>query len=384
MEPLYEEGSKEDVDGAFFRARLKCELIQGNITEKEVIKQFEARFMEGVSGIDTESPNSALEMNKLLDYYNVAYSIGKLLNDSKKLEKERGYFTEHIVPRLVYIFQSVPYSFMTQDVNFLCAELFVNTEPFLNGVGAKEDFLFKMLICRQPITYIHSLMVSKIAILIAQELLEVNPEQLIGACGIEHVEELLARRAEVLSYIGHCGILHDVGKCGIAEVINQQRRKLSREEFDIIKNHPQKGVALLNKDEAFAPYYDVILGHHKYYDGKGGYPAEFDNTKSPIRGVIDLISIADCVDAATDVFGRNYTAGKTFEELLGELIKGAGTRYNPVIVDCIAASSSLQSKLSSLTADGRSKIYYQAYRTIKKLGSNDISGDWGRTLDDIL
>ena len=55
----------------------------------------------------------------------------------------------------------------------------------------------------------------------------------------------------------------------------------------------------MHGDEVFEPYIDVILGHHKTYDGKGGYPADFDNTASSKRILIDLITIADCTDAAT-------------------------------------------------------------------------------------
>ena len=383
-ESLYDDGRKENVGGAFFRARLKCQLMNGSITEQEDFRLLGNYFLEELVEKDTTGENDAREMNKLTDYYNVAFDICQLLETSDELKEERDFFRQNIVPELVNVFQSVPYSYMTQDLNYLCAELFVIAEPFLNGMSEKEDFLFKMLICRQPITYIHSLMVSKISILIAQEVLQTCPEELLGACGIDSVEELMERQKEVISFIGHCGILHDVGKCGIAEVINQQRRRLSDEEFDIIKIHPQKGVSMLNNDEVFAPYYDVILGHHKFYDGKGGYPVEFDNTKSPIRGVIDLITIADCIDAATDILGRNYSAGKNFKNLLNELIKEKGTRYNPAIVDCIAANSVLCDKLSELTTKGRHMIYFQAYRTIKKLGTKDIVTDWNTIYSDIL
>ena len=62
-----------------------------------------------------------------------------------------------------------------------------------------------------------------------------------------------------------------------------------------------------------------MLGHHKTYDGKGGYPLEFDNLNSKYKSAIDLISISDSIDAATDVLGRNYANGKNFYSLLDEL-----------------------------------------------------------------
>ncbi|MGN0311251.1 MAG: hypothetical protein ACI4CC_00630, partial [Lachnospiraceae bacterium] len=101
------------------------------------------------------------------------------------------------------------------------------------------------------------------------------------------------------------------------------------------------------------------------YDGKSGYPMSFDNTKSPKRFLIDLITIADCTDAATDILGRNYVAGKDFQTLLEELKAQSGTRYNPDIVDAIAGSNRLQESLSNLTSSGRYSIYYEAYRLIE-------------------
>ena len=114
-------------------------------------------------------------------------------------------------------------------------------------------------------------------------------------------------------------------------------------------------------------YCDVILGHHKTYDGKGGYPECFDNTRSPKRFLIDLITIADCTDAATDILGRNYTSGKDFYKLLEELKKGAGSRYNPDIVKVMAESARLQQNLANLTSAGRYGVYYEAYQFIEHL-----------------
>ena len=109
-----------------------------------------------------------------------------------------------------------------------------------------------------------------------------------------------------------------------------------------------------------------MLGHHKWYDGKMGYPMDFDNTKSKYKIAIDIISIADSIDAATDILGRNYTLGKDFDSLLKELEDGAGVRYNPNIVKLISMDEVLKSKLRYLTKYGRERVYYEAYKEIAK------------------
>ena len=168
----------------------------------------------------------------------------------------------------------------------------------------------------------------------------------------------------VMDYISKAAMLHDLGKCQTVGVINAQGRKLVDEEFSCIKLHPQRALEFLDNDKDFETYFDVMIGHHKWYDGTKGYPFGFDNTKSTYKIAIDIISIADSIDAATDILGRNYTVGKNFDTLFNELLSEAGTRYNKEIVDVMAQDEELLEKLRYLTRDGREKVYYEAYKEI--------------------
>ena len=52
------------------------------------------------------------------------------------------------------------------------------------------------------------------------------------------------------------------------------------------------GLKYLKISQKLKYYHDTTLGHHKWYNGKGGYPNDFDNTKSPYRFMIDIITRA--------------------------------------------------------------------------------------------
>ena len=162
-------------------------------------------------------------------------------------------------------------------------------------------------------------------------------------------------------------MLHDIGKCLITDVINQQWRRLCGEEQDLIRLHPDKGLMLVNEDRDFAPYFDVIVGHHKFFDGKGGYPVAFDNAKSPIKIIIDIITVADSIDAGTDIYCRNYARAKSFQELLQELNAQAGSRYHPGIVKLLNSNTGIQSHLEYITGEGRIETYFAAFREIVSL-----------------
>jgi response regulator RpfG family c-di-GMP phosphodiesterase len=125
--------------------------------------------------------------------------------------------------------------------------------------------------------------------------------------------------------------------------------------------HSEKGLSVVGKDKEFAPYFDIMIGHPKDYDGKNGYPLSFDNTKSKYKIVIDLIRIADAIVAGTDVYGRNYSMGKNFDMILVELVKGEGVKYNPYLVEFIKNHSDLLNELRYATIDGRYELIYNSY-----------------------
>lgn len=145
-------------------------------------------------------------------------------------------------------------------------------------------------------------------------------------------------------------------------IIETQHRPLSDDEFFIIRNHPSKGAEYLSIDPDLARFKDITNGHHKFYNGKGGYPADFDNTASPERMMIDLITLCDCLDAATDCYGRNYHQAKTVEQVLSEFERDSGVRYHPDLVRFLRNSPALIQELQTVAGEKRLEIDYQTYQ----------------------
>ncbi len=81
-------------------------------------------------------------------------------------------------------------------------------------------------------------------------------------------------------------------------------RSLSSQRREIILTNARYGAALYECLE-------VCDSEHLWYDGSRGYPAAFDTSQSPLKVIIDIVAIADCMDAATDSVGRSYNRGKT-------------------------------------------------------------------------
>ena len=222
-------------------------------------------------------------------------------------------------------------------------------------------FMSGLNVSTQVTTFAHSMHVAKIAKVLLNGVLKHKPELLQGVFGYKTTTEVLKHKRTLRSFIYEAGMIHDVGKNAIVSVVNNEYLPLTDDEFSIIRLHPRLGEFFLRAVPGLEIFHDTTVGHHKWYNGKGGYPADFDNTKSPIRFLIDIVTLSDCLQAATECVGRNYRISKTFDVVMPELRAGAGTKYNPDLVALIDAYPKLAKKLHHLVENGWIEIYYSIY-----------------------
>lgn len=287
---------------------------------------------------------------------NTAYMIYDFLKHSYLSYEEQKEYAAYITDCVVGFIKKVPARRFNVFFDESCATIFRKALPFLATPDQKEELLTQVILKQQTLNYVHSRMVEKISLAILDSIHEVRDNLLdeFMAVGFKDYQDLRG-------YVARGARIHDLGKSLSLGVINQQLRGLSEAEHKYIKLHPSKGDEIINNDVDLEYYHDIMLGHHKTYDGKEGYPKEFDNTKSKYRIIIDLISIADSLDAATDLYGRNYHEGKNFDIVLEELNKGAGTQYNPRLVLYISSNKDIDKKLREIVSDGRLSLYYDTY-----------------------
>jgi len=222
-------------------------------------------------------------------------------------------------------------------------------------------YLNALNVSTQVTTYAHSLHVAMIAKTLMESILNDEPSLLLGTQNFRFVEDIKSNRKQLVDFIHDAAMYHDLGKNSIISVVNNDYRPLTDEEFAIIKRHPELGLQYLEIAPSLAKFHDTTLGHHKWYNGKGGYPDSFDNTKSPIRMLIDIITLSDCMQAATERVGRNYKGDKTFDTVMAEFRRDAGVRYNPQLVEFIDKHPGVGQKLAALINDGWVEIYYKIY-----------------------
>lgn len=224
---------------------------------------------------------------------------------------------------------------------------------------ANRRMLGSILAGHKP-TYVHSLMVAELTRALLHRQIETRPETLVGLLGCRSAAEVQARREELCQMAYECGLYHDLGKCAVLMYIDNNARRLLDEEFFCIQSHPRTGADILNRMGCGRTLALAALYHHCYYNGKGGYPNDVPSCPPEIKGIVDALSVADSLDAATDNIGRCYNLAKPFRTLLEELRAQSGTRYAPNVVALFEDERFCQ-QLAENTDAERKRVYLQVY-----------------------
>lgn len=224
---------------------------------------------------------------------------------------------------------------------------------------ANRRMLGSILAGHKP-TYVHSLMVAELTRALLHRQIETRPETLVGLLGCRSAAEVQARREELCQTAYECGLYHDLGKCAVLMYIDNNARRLLDEEFFCIQSHPRTGAAILNRMGCGRTLALAALYHHCYYNGKGGYPNDVPSCPPEIKGIVDALSVADSLDAATDNIGRCYNLAKPFRTLLEELRAQSDTRYAPNVVALFEDERFCQ-QLAENTDAERKRVYLQVY-----------------------
>jgi len=136
--------------------------------------------------------------------------------------------------------------------------------------------------------------------------------------------------------------LHDIGKIGIPDNILLAPRRLTESELQVMRTHPEIGHEMLqgSSSDAMKMSADIAHYHHERFDG-AGYPVGLRGEDIPLSARI--VAVADVWDALLST--RPYKRPWTQEAAIDLLRRGAGSQFDPILVEAFLAKPDMLNQI---------------------------------------
>lgn len=191
---------------------------------------------------------------------------------------------------------------------------------------------------KDPYTCGHSDRVARLAVRLAQEM------------GLDN---------ETLNLLYMAGLLHDVGKIGIDDSVLRKPGRLTDEEYEHIKLHPELGCNILSGLKQLEAVLPVVLHHHEQWDGHG-YPHKLAGETIP--KLARITAVADAFDAMTS--DRPYRKGMPEDRVNQIFREGSGTQWDPEVIEAFFAA---REDINNIMSDERIGQGFDVSNWIKSL-----------------
>lgn len=139
---------------------------------------------------------------------------------------------------------------------------------------------------------------------------------------------LLSMTSEEMEMLEFASLLHDIGKINMDVGLLNKTGMLSQEEWKVVREHPERGAAILREITFLSGAADIVLFHHERYDGEG-YPKGLSGEQIPVGSRI--IAVADAFDTMTT--DRSYRTAMSVDMAIKELHRFSGSQFCPTAVN---------------------------------------------------
>jgi len=155
-------------------------------------------------------------------------------------------------------------------------------------------------------------------------------------------------RPEVAEMMFRAAPLHDIGKLGVPAEILRKKDKLSAPDWERVKRHPQLGAEIIGEhnDPLLKLARQLALTHHEHWDGSG-YPQGLKGEAIPWGGRV--MAIVDGFEAMTST--QFFRDALPVERAEGEILRAAGSRYDPKLVEAFKKALPVMKKVRETYAD---------------------------------
>jgi len=185
-----------------------------------------------------------------------------------------------------------------------------------------------------------------------------HSERVAGYCvGISREMGLAGKEIETLRV---AAILHDIGKIGTFDEVLDKPGKLTAQEYELVKKHPDKGGTILEPIKKMKGVLPIIIHHHEKMNGMG-YPGGLKAGEIPL--LARILAVADSYDSM--IADRPYRPSLGRERAIAELKSQAGTQFDPAVVQAFLKVLEGPRPTSDPTAPGVN-LSRNSARSVKK------------------
>lgn len=278
---------------------------------------------------------------------------------------EESYILEksmEIVEHVLAVSGEMVQYFGNYQINY-CVLMLVNSASNIVDFDFFKSTVLNATVFANKALYVHTMMVKEICTIILKYILEHDPQYLDGVGGYD-LEYCKEHKDRILGLMENCALFHDIGKYFCLDYVSNASRNLTDDEFEVIKAHPANFSKIYQgkMDAEVECIHDCALLHHLWYNECGGYPKGKHTKNKPF---VNILSIADSIDAATDHIGRPYGLGKTLEQLMEEFDRMRDTRYSGYICDLLHVEA-MKQEIEYVIDVKRKEIYCDIYLPSEK------------------
>jgi diguanylate cyclase (GGDEF)-like protein/PAS domain S-box-containing protein/putative nucleotidyltransferase with HDIG domain len=231
---------------------------------------------------------------------------------------------EEIVKRIKRTYSNVHVNAIRLSISFGWDTKIKTDEDIIKILKSAEDYMYKNKIIENEGTRANTISTIINTLHEKNQREEQHSQRVSEIC--QQIGQALGFSELEVNKLKVVGLLHDIGKIAIEEGILNKPGKLTEQEWDEIKRHPDIGYRILSSSYEMLELADCILAHHERWDGTG-YPKGLKGEVIP--RVARIIALADSYDAM--ISERPYRKALSEEEIIIEFRKNAGTQFDPEI-----------------------------------------------------
>ena len=222
------------------------------------------------------------------------------------------------------------------------------------GVPTYREITTRLMQRLSGSLYISSRRVGDLLRLICGAILDEEPAFFDDIDFLRAITDPAEKRKAVLEYAERCGLYHDFGliKMHLEQV--RRNRDLFESEDRIMQLHTISGHNDLRARPSTEMFADVAFGHHRWYNGAGGYPEEYVRNRSPYRQMTDVVAVAAflCEEYNGDA-----------DAVMDAAIRQERTRFSP-LVTAYLSDEALRSGIREILSGDDERYYRDFYRQI--------------------